>query len=174
MAITINGTGSITGLTAGGLPDGSIVEADLASSVKLGKVLNAVVDYGPNSATNITSTSFVDTGLEATITPSSTSSKILVTVCFCPYIGGTGQARFEGQIVRDSTQIFYADPIAFRESSGQYKAAYGSMQVLDSPSTTSSVTYKFQALQQSGTDELVMSFSGWTNGPSITLLEIAS
>jgi hypothetical protein len=35
MAITINGTGSITGLTAGGLPDGSIVAGDLASSLDL-------------------------------------------------------------------------------------------------------------------------------------------
>ena len=35
MAITINGTGSITGLTAGGLPDGSVVAADLASSLDL-------------------------------------------------------------------------------------------------------------------------------------------
>ena len=33
MAITINGTGSITGLTAGGLPDGSITAADIASGV---------------------------------------------------------------------------------------------------------------------------------------------
>jgi hypothetical protein len=32
MAITINGTGSITGLTAGGLPDGSITSDDIASS----------------------------------------------------------------------------------------------------------------------------------------------
>jgi hypothetical protein len=31
MAITINGTGSITGLTAGGLPDGSVTAADLAA-----------------------------------------------------------------------------------------------------------------------------------------------
>lgn len=33
MPITINGTGSVTGLSAGGLPDGSIAQADLASGV---------------------------------------------------------------------------------------------------------------------------------------------
>jgi len=32
MAITINGTGSITGLTAGGLPDGSVTADDLAAN----------------------------------------------------------------------------------------------------------------------------------------------
>ena len=35
MAITINGTGSITGLTAGGLPDGSVTAADLATTLDL-------------------------------------------------------------------------------------------------------------------------------------------
>ena len=35
MAITINGSGSITGISAGGLPDGSVTAADLASSLDL-------------------------------------------------------------------------------------------------------------------------------------------
>jgi len=33
MALVLNGDGNVTGLTAGGLPDGSITQADLASSV---------------------------------------------------------------------------------------------------------------------------------------------
>ncbi len=42
MAITINGTGSITGLTAGGLPDGSVTADDLAAdAVTSGKELPA-------------------------------------------------------------------------------------------------------------------------------------
>ena len=41
MAIAINGAGTITGITAGGLPDGVIQEADLASGVG-GKVLQVV------------------------------------------------------------------------------------------------------------------------------------
>ena len=35
MAITINGSGTITGISAGGLPDGSVTAADLASSLDL-------------------------------------------------------------------------------------------------------------------------------------------
>lgn len=34
MAIAINGTGTITGISAGGLPDGIITEAELASGIK--------------------------------------------------------------------------------------------------------------------------------------------
>ena len=41
MAITINGTGSITGLTAGGLPDGSVTNADLEYAGTSGQVLTS-------------------------------------------------------------------------------------------------------------------------------------
>lgn len=38
MAITINGSGTITGLSAGGLPDGSVTNDDLAGSIADGKI----------------------------------------------------------------------------------------------------------------------------------------
>ena len=41
MAIAINGAGTITGISAGGLPDGVIQSADLASGVG-GKILQVV------------------------------------------------------------------------------------------------------------------------------------
>ena len=41
MSITINGTGSITGLTAGGLPDGSVTNADLEYAGTSGQVLTS-------------------------------------------------------------------------------------------------------------------------------------
>ena len=44
MPITIDGTGNITGLVAGGLPDGSINNADLATdAVSTSKILNGAV-----------------------------------------------------------------------------------------------------------------------------------
>jgi hypothetical protein len=44
MSITINGSGSIAGLSVGGLPDGSINNADLASNaVSTSKILNGAV-----------------------------------------------------------------------------------------------------------------------------------
>ena len=44
MPITINGTGSITGLSAGGLPDASVTLAELASTVASG-VAKAWVNF---------------------------------------------------------------------------------------------------------------------------------
>lgn len=47
MPISINGTGSITGLSAGGLPDASVVTADIAdSAVTTAKVNDAAITYG--------------------------------------------------------------------------------------------------------------------------------
>ena len=44
MPITINGSGSIAGLSVGGLPDGSVNNADLAANaVSTGKILNGAV-----------------------------------------------------------------------------------------------------------------------------------
>ena len=47
MAITINGSGTITGVSAGGLPDGSITADDLASTLDIsGKTVTLPSDVG--------------------------------------------------------------------------------------------------------------------------------
>jgi hypothetical protein len=93
MAITINGTGSITGLTAGGLPDGSVVADDLASSLDLtgktvtlpsgtgGKILQ-VQSSIKTSAENqsIPSSTHTDiTGISVDLTPSNANNIIYVS-----------------------------------------------------------------------------------------------
>jgi hypothetical protein len=93
MAITINGTGSITGLTAGGLPDGSITAGDLASSLDLtgktvtmpsgtgGKILQVTTRYAEAPRCQPHHNTYVDINLSASITPSSANdSKILVLI----------------------------------------------------------------------------------------------
>ena len=95
MPITINGTGTITGISAGGLPDGVITSDDLASSISLGKVLQVV--YG-STATTFSSTTAIPTdntipqnteGIEfltQAITPVSASSDLIIQVN-CPFVG---------------------------------------------------------------------------------------
>ena len=47
MPISINGTGSITGLSAGGLPDASVTADDIASNaITTAKVNDAAITYG--------------------------------------------------------------------------------------------------------------------------------
>lgn len=90
-----------------------------------------------------TSTSFVSAGVAISITPGSTSNKILLTA----NIGGFYMAQNDDiyvTIYRDSTNIGVGSQSCFVDvhndnAQGRYGSA--SMEVLDSPNTTSSVTY---------------------------------
>lgn len=98
-------------------------------------------------------TSFADCGVSVAITPSSTSSKILVRVSGSIGISGGGTingVRALVKLFRDSTEIgsgtsgdTYNVFIAAlpRESYHMYPF---SQSTLDSPSSTSSITYKIQ------------------------------
>ena len=81
MAITINGSGTITGLSVGGLPDGCVDSDTLASGVG-GKVLQVLQDVKTDdySQTASGSTTYTVTGLEQAITLSNASNKVLVQV----------------------------------------------------------------------------------------------
>ena len=104
------------------------------------------------SATSSTSSSFVDTGLELAITPSSTSSKILIT----GFLNCSG-SYFKSYILllRGSTTLSVGDAASNRPQVyaatnpgdtgwDSYNATAVPLNFLDSPNTTSSVTYKVQ------------------------------
>ena len=105
MAITINGTGSITGLTAGGLPDGSIVADDLASSLDLtgktvtlpsgtgGKILQVVnTQYDTPTSVTQPAETHVDVPFSVNITPTTSTSLMLVSFSL---MGETGNAAWD-------------------------------------------------------------------------------
>ena len=149
----------------------NIVGATAASKVGIPGHVLQVVQATITSQQTTTSTSFVDSGLTATITPTSSSSKILVTGDF-----GTGCNNTSGgmimQLVRGSTSIFYRGDF--------YSAAGGGYAVdaffhLDSPATTSATTYKIQFKSQSSSTTVYVNteYSGSTSPTShITLMEI--
>ena len=148
MAITINGSGTITGISAGGLPDGSVTAADIESSLDLsgktvtlpagtgGKVLQ-VVNYGTFAEASASGATDVLTDLAVSITPSSTSSKILILANYS--IGSSGQDPLS-RLYRDSTAL--GSFIKSRPSStwANFMNTHA-INYLDSPSTTSAVTY---------------------------------
>ena len=76
MPITLNGSGTVSGISAGGLPDGIIQSADLATGVG-GKIIQVVsntkTDTGSSSVTGGNLTSHI---LTQAITPSSSSNKV--------------------------------------------------------------------------------------------------
>jgi len=111
-----------------------------------GKILQVVQGSHSGEVTS-TSTTFVDTGLSATITPLLTTSKILVLVSQSVNVNLNTNSTIEAQIrlMRGSTQVALYNGV--RSTIGN--AAFGlSAQTyfsfLDSPSTTSATTYKTQ------------------------------
>jgi len=155
MPIGINGNGTITGVTVGGLPDG-IVDTDMlaanaVSSAKLasgvgGKFLQVVQAVKSDTQT-FTATSFSDiTGLSASITPTSSSNKILVEASV---FASTGNNVISLNLVRGSTNIAQPSGSSSNNAITHSYVAYDSMHsmnfsFLDSPNTTNSTTYKIQ------------------------------
>ena len=155
MSITLNGNGTIQNLVAGGLPDSSVQLADLNSDVKLGKVLQVVQTHdttGRSQSISAATTANIS-GLNATITPSATTSKILVSVRW----NGEGSVSDLQDSVfginRDSTEIGAAAHAGNRQggiatiSMGYYLSEVTTTpdncyyEYLDSPSSTSAITY---------------------------------
>jgi hypothetical protein len=138
-----------------------------------------------------TSGSFVDvTGLSVSITPSSNSNKILVQVNLCGQ-GRPDYARNIPRLVRDSTPIGNStDPGSRIAGFGQmYQGEDGnnvattSIEFLDSPATTSSVTYKVQIVNGNNSGDVMCinrsyddgsSSTGHRYSSSITVMEVST
>ena len=110
------------------------------------------------------SSNYVDTNLSASITPISTTSKILVLVSQTGFTGGSMNTTFN--LCRGSTVI--TETYSQSNTSG-YKFAGNFINYLDSPSTTSAVTYKTQIKVTASTF-----YMNWSNAgrSTITLMEI--
>ena len=146
MPVTINGNGTITGISAGGLPNGCITADDLASGAG-GKILQ-VVQTTKVDTQSIQSQTFTDvSGMSVTITPTSVSSKILVMFSISVATNSYGMIN----LVRGSTDIFKGDSTGSRVNctvaaitQNSYECETYSNTFLDSPNTTSATTYKLQ------------------------------
>ena len=125
-----------------------------AGGGKIGQVVQTV----KTDVFSTTSSSFVDvTGLTVNITPSATSSKILVNVNLSIH---SSDNAISGQLFRDSTQIALGDASSNRArsfGSGAYGGTIGNTillypntSFLDSPNTSSQVTYKVKGAAVGG------------------------
>jgi len=171
------GTGLITTpadgtVTTAKLGDGAVTSAKLSA----GKVLQVVQATHATQVVNNTTT-YADSGLTASITPISTSNKILVLVnqpFLITHVGGTiagGAIR----LMRDTTVILGGDERfeLFVGTTASDAAMYGrnNFTFLDSPSSTSAQTYKTQLARYQAGDEMVTSPSSME--ATIILMEVS-
>ena len=154
----IVGTGddTVAALTVG--TNGHVLTADSSTATGLkwaaapggGKVLQVVSTAKSDSFTT-TSTTFTDlTGMSVSITPSSATSKILIHVSIHG-AATSGTNGLQWKILRGATDIAIGDAAGNRTRvTGEistpdiYTTEYDGMTFLDSPATTSAITYKIQ------------------------------
>ena len=205
MSITINGNGTISGLSSGGLPAGSVTSATLAdgaaSGTKLtlpaGSVLQTVYASTPDSSYYSNSNSWTDY-LSASITPTSSSNKILIyhVVTY----GGNDNSYAAGRIYRSgsgTTNTHVRTPTNYQwaesrftdstfpmfmnaNANDPYKMYTNTIIVEDTPASSSAVTYTC-AVKADGANRTAFinrSDNNPTNGynprpvTTITLMEI--
>jgi hypothetical protein len=218
MAIVINGSGTVTGISVGGLPDGIVDAGTLATnSVDSAELIDGSIDnshidamaaskltgalpaISGASLTGLTSsqmpagtilqvventvTSTIATYSDsyytmysAAITPSSTSSRIVVLA----FVGsmytnlGSNVAQFNWKIDRAGSAVtghnthFHAE--VGRGETDIGTRGFVNMGIVDEPSTTSSVQYNVQAIRHNGTGGVQINDTSGTS--SIILMEI--
>ena len=168
--------------------NGSVNIPTLTTNSTFGKILQVVSAHKSDTFSQATSagTYYDITGLSASITPASSSNKILVL--FNINAGFTTGWRGSFRLVRGSTAINIGDAsgsvnratfsAVFTGSSSQTEQV--SSNFLDSPSSTSSLTYKLQLVTEGGTHYINRSaadntsstyFSGASN---LTLMEVGA
>jgi hypothetical protein len=160
--------------TAGSVSSSYLAGGAARANWGAGGVLQ-VVQGTYSTATITTSTSYVDTGLTATITPSSASNKVLVSATISAFIYGGGlDSGCKFQLVRGSTalltpvnnSLYFYNPTSGTETVVAFPLTY-----LDSPATTSATIYK---LQVAATDGGTVNVNSSGNIAVITLMEIAA
>ena len=179
ITFTPDGTGKviIDGLshpTADGTAD-QVLKTDGAGNLSFadaggGKILQVVTaEY--STQTDSTSATFADTGLTANITPSSTSNKILV-IANHTNIRKNGSTQIGFKLFRDATEIRQSLSLGDTNDASRIHFSVTIVE-LDSPSSSSEITYKtqFNNKQASGTTSVQM--CGSEGVSTITLMEIA-
>tara|TARA_R100000458_G_C8175783_1_gene174628 strand:+ start:40 stop:660 length:621 start_codon:yes stop_codon:yes gene_type:complete len=170
MALTLNGTtNTIAGLAVGGVPDGTIDTDALAANAVTaakrgtGAILQVVNTTEGESKTITCSSAWVDSTLTCAITPAATSSKILLSMSGTGEGNAANQEHFGYRIKRvisgGATSYLVGDTAGGRtlltgltgdlsDDSGNSASSFSISNYLDSPSTTSAVTYTVQFTYQ--------------------------
>jgi hypothetical protein len=142
------------------------------TSPKAGNVLQ-VVNATTNGTVSTTGTTYVTTGFSASITPTSSSNKILVMMRIPIAVVIANGEAVKLQVWRGGSSIFTISPYAMfiQGSTISQNNAYTCVDYLDSPATTSSTSYTiyFASVNSVGT----IYFCGNSNPATMTLMEIA-
>jgi hypothetical protein len=169
----IGSTGQVL-TVAGGVPSWATPSAGGG-----GKVLQ-VVQGTTTTETTITSTSLTDTTITATITPTLSTSKILVMITshVASYRDADGQYSGAAVLRGGTTIMNYGTDkfggIGAGLSNFVFNRRFSTINYLDSPATTSATTYKLQASISTTANSAYITFQGGSSPSTIILMEIGA
>jgi len=188
MPIAINGSGTVTGISVGGLPDG-IVDTDMIAAAAVtapkrgaGAILQ-VVSHNLSSTFTTTATSKTDvTGMSKAITPSAASSKIKVTFSFDYDIEENSDSNVLGfvyinrQVASGSDSDIAGIALGARNVGAGNEYNGSAIITLDSPSYSlgDAITYKMRCENYSSGSTISVSASNTPRTSTIILEEIAA
>jgi hypothetical protein len=148
------------------------VKSFKTSNIKIepGKIVQ-IVYASTGSEKTVSSSTYVDTNLTGTITPTSASNKILILVTHGANQKDGSNTSMQMRLMRDSTEIVGIMGDGGKNGTSDRQDFGGtSINYLDSPATTSAVTYKTQFNSLNNTASVAVQTSGRTS--SITLIEV--
>tara|TARA_B100000900_G_C20484764_1_gene676992 strand:- start:422 stop:952 length:531 start_codon:yes stop_codon:yes gene_type:complete len=170
----------VTGAGVGTLDSATITSATITNqltdaNMSAGSVIQVVHNSNASDVALTNDTSTFSTAITADITPRATSSKILILLEGAGDVQNGNYRALYWRILRDSTQIKTMSYHMYNSNEQKHNIDAITLHTLDSPSTTSQITYSIQARHTSGS-----STSGTYNGyvnryntTRVTLFEIA-
>ena len=194
MAIQINGNGTITGISVGGLPDG-IVDTDMLaanavtdakSTITSGIVLQIQHASTTTQVEHKNSGSNIFTGLTDDITPSATSSNVFVSavIQYDLYSASNGQDvglgfKLTRTVGGTETTLYESDDpydvYIYVTGQRMENRSHKTIEFLDTGiSTTSAATYKVYARSYNGANASNITTQAAGAKSTITLMEIAA
>jgi len=198
MPITINGSGTVTGITAGGLPDGVITTDDIAASAitrakigYAGAILQVVQTVKTDTFSRTSSGSDYGeiTGLSVSITPSSASSKILIFASISCSVTASNRVGLRLAVNSSAITAYTGDASGSRTraASATWASATGNdlshltLNYLHSPGSTSAQSYSIQGSAE-GTSTFYLnraatnvdSINVYVGASSIIAMEVAA
>jgi hypothetical protein len=168
--LAIGSTGNVL-TVAGGVPT-------WAAPAGGGKVLQ-VISNSTTTYSGSASATFADTGLTATITPTSATSKILVIVNQngCGKTPSNNNTALMLQLVRGATTLSISNSVAYTATTLTTAGESVGAPWLDDPATTSATTYKTQYASYNSESSVFVqddSRGGGVNRSTIILMEIGA
>lgn len=156
MALILSGDTGPSFVQATAMPTGSIVQT---------------ANYLNNTEVQTASSSYIDTGQSTTFTPTSASNKVLVYWNVSGLYKNSSNTYLRLQLVRNGTVLCQLEGAAgYTGDTSENNIGSTALTYLDSPATTSPITYKIQYMNQNGTNWVGINRNGAMS--SATFLEI--